>query len=98
MHHVRKTLFLLLTLLLLSACGDNKETMARVAAYNAAPAEINKARNSEDLLEISYRLHLELEALGCADEPHSSAEARREYEKAVKNKTVEFYTAVRNKK
>ena len=60
MYQIRTILFVFLSLLLLTACGDDKVTKDCVAAYNRATEKIMQAENSEQLLEISYALHLEL--------------------------------------
>ena len=101
MYQIRTIMFVFLSLLLLTACGDDKVTKDCVAAYNRATEKIMQAENSEQLLEISYALHLELVALKVVDksgESGSVADARGKFEKAVKNREVEFYTAARKRK
>ena len=97
MYNIRTILSLLAFLLLMSACED-ENTGARIAAYNAATAEVCQAKDSEELLEISYRLHLELEKVKIEDESTALAKARQEFEAAVKSKEIEIYSYTNKKK
>ena len=95
MYKIKFVLSLLLALPLLWACGDAKETSAVVNAYEDATGKVLKAVNSEELLEISYALHLQLMDMKVTEKTES---ARQKFEAAVKNKEIEFYTKKQKKK
>ena len=94
---IRKLLSLLLVVFL-QACGDGKEASTAVAAYDAAVEKVMLAGSSEELIEVSYSLHLELASLTSVADSRKVSEARQRFEKAVKEKEVEFYAAARRKK
>ena len=101
MYKIRTFLFVFLAAALLLACGDDKATKDCFAAYNRATEKIMQAEKSEELLEISYALYLELLAMEAVDkskEAGSVADAREKFENAVKAREVEFYSATRKRK
>lgn len=95
---IRKYLSILFVALLLPSCGDGKEASTAVAAYDAAVEKVMLAGSSEELIEVSYSLHLELAALASVADSRKVNEARQRFEKAVKEKEIEFYAVVRRKK
>lgn len=95
---IRKFLSLLFVALLLQACGGGKAASSAVVAYDAATEKVQLAGSPEELVEISYALYLELAELASVGKSRSVAEARQKFENAIKEKEVEFYTTVRNKK
>lgn len=90
-------LFLLLSAVLLPSCGGGEESSACAGVYEAATAKVMQATSSEELVEIAYSLHLQLEGLGDAA-GRVDVTARREYELALKKREVEFYSALRSRK
>lgn len=96
MNSVRIVLCLLLSVILFS-CGDKKAAVC-VTAYEKAARDVQKAENSEALLEISYALNLELQSAGNVCKDDDVAKARRDFEKALKSKEMEFYSASRKKR
>ena len=100
MGKMKNILLLLVLASLLSACGDSKETKACVMIYDAATEKILQANSPEELLEVSYALHLELVELAADGEiadVKNVSEARQRFETSVKEKYVEFYTVVQEK-
>ena len=91
MYNTKKLLLPLSLLLMLCACSEGKSTSAGIAAYSEAAQKASEAENSEDLLEISYRLHLQLQGMPAVDNS-SLAKSRLEFETAVKEKEIEFYS------
>ena len=95
-------LFLLLfTVSLMQACDGVREASSIADAYEAATGKVLSATSSEELVEISYILHLELADYGTDAKTGSSravVAAKEKFEQAVKEKEIEFYTAVRRKK
>lgn len=101
MYRIKILLFILLVMLLCAGCGADKEEKARIAAYESATARVLEAKSSEELLEISYKLHLELlelNGVGDTKEHRSVVKARAEYEELLKSKEMELYAARHSKK
>ncbi len=101
MYIIRFVPFVLSVMLLCAACGVDKEEEACIAAYGNAAASVQEAKSSEELLEISYNLHLELLELnggGDTKEHRSVVKARAEYEELLKSKEMELYAARHSKK
>lgn len=98
MFKIRFIPVLLLGVSLLFSCGGGKAASSAVAAYDAAVEKVMNACSSEELLEVSYALHLELANYTAAGDSRNVREARQRFETAVKDKEVEFYTAARTKK
>lgn len=97
MYNTKKLLFPLFMVLMICACAEDKDASAGVAAYSEATQKVSAATSSEDLLEISYRLHLQLQDMQVAD--NSSVEkSRLEFEAAVKEKEIEFYSKKNKRK
>lgn len=97
MYNIRFIMLLLLSASLLLSCGKG-ERAACVAAYEKAAADVLKAESSEDLLEISYALSLELQGVEVKDRKGNVANARREFENALKSKEIEFYSSKHKKR
>ena len=97
MHNIRIILFLLLSAPLLLSCGKSEKAVC-IAAYEKATADVLKAENSEDLLEISYALSLKLQGVEVKDRKGNVANARREFENALKSKEIEFYSSKHKKR
>ena len=95
MYKIRFVLSLLLVLPLFWACGDAKEASVVVNAYENAVEKVHKAANSEELLEISYALHLQLMDMTVTERTEN---ARLKFETAVRDKEIEFYTQKHKKK
>ena len=95
---IRKFLSILFVALLLNSCGGGKEASTAVAAYDAAVEKVMLAGSSEELVEVSYSLHLELASLTSVAYSRKVSEAKQRFEKAVKEKEIEFYAAARRKK
>ena len=95
---IRKYLSILFVALLLPSCGGGKEASTAVAAYDAAVEKVMLAGSSEELVEVSYSLHLELASLTSVADSRKVSEAKQRFEKAVKEKEIEFYAAARRKK
>ena len=74
MYNIRFIMLLLLLASLLLSCGKG-ERAACVAAYEKAAADVLKAESSEDLLEISYALSLELQGVEVKDRKGNVANA-----------------------
>ena len=92
---------LFFAVLLLQACSDVREASSIADAYEAATEKVLSATSSEDLVEVSYTLHLELADYGADTKTGSSrsvVDAKEKFEQAVKEKEVEFYTAAHSKK
>lgn len=101
MYRIRIVPQILLVMLLCAGCGASKEETARIAAYREATARVQEARNSEELLEISYSLHLELLELNGVDdtkEHRTVVKARAEYEASLKSKEMELYVVRHSRK
>ena len=98
MPKIRKFLSILFVALLLHSCGDGKEASTAVAAYDAAVEKVMLAGSSEELVDVSYSLHLELASLTSVADSRKVSEAKQRFEKAVKEKEIEFYAAARRKK
>ena len=79
------------------SCGKSEKAVC-IAAYEKATADVHKAENSEDLLEISYALSLELQGVDVVDRKGNVANARREFEHALKSKEIEFYSSKHKKR
>lgn len=97
MHNIRIILFLLLSAPLLLSCGKGERAVC-IAAYEKATVDVLKAESSEDLLEISYALSLELQGVDVVDRKGNVANARREFENALKSKEIEFYSSKHKKR
>ena len=95
---IRKFLSILFVALLLPSCGGGKEASTAVAAYDAAVEKVMLAGSSEELIEVSYSLHLELAALTSVADSRKVSEAKQRFVTAVKEKEIEFYAAARRKK
>ena len=101
MYRIRIVPLILLMMLLCAGCGASKKETARIAAYRDATARVQEANSSEELLEISYSLHLELLELNGVDdatEHRSVVKARNEYEASLKSKEMELYAARHSRK
>ena len=98
MYRIGKPLFILLSAALLSACGG--EVSACAEAYEVAIGKVLQAADSEELLEISYALHLELMKVADddADDARRVVKARRKFETALRDREVEFYSNKHKKK
>ena len=96
MYKIRFVPFLLGAVLMLLACGGGKAASSAVAAYDTATEKVMLAGSTEELVEASYALHLEL--AGYAGSSRNVREARQRFETAVKEKTVELYSAPHTKK
>ena len=97
MYSTKNSFFLLLLLLMLCSCGEDKGTSACIEAYNEAIEKVSAAENSEGLLEISYQLHLQLHDMQTQDDAKVEA-LQQEFEMLVKKKEIEFYTNKYKKK
>ena len=92
---------LFFAVLLLQACSDVREASSIADAYEAATEKVLSATSSEELVEVSYTLHLELADYGTDTKTGCSravVAAKEKFEQAVKEKEVEFYTAAHSKK
>ena len=101
MGKMKNILLLLVLASLLSACGDSKEAKACVTMYDVATDKVLKANSPEELLEVSYALHLELVELAADGEiadVKNVTRARQRFETAIKEKYIEFYTVIQEKK
>ena len=96
MYKIRFVPFLLGAVLMLLACGGGKAASSAVAAYDTATEKVMLAGSTEELVEASYALHLEL--AGYAGSSRNVREARQRFETAVKEKTAELYSAQHTKK
>ena len=63
---------------------------------DTATEKVMLAGSTEELVEVSYALHLDL--AGYAGSSRNVREARQRFETAVKEKTVELYSAPHTKK
>ena len=100
-YEIKFILSVFLAVSFLVACSDAREASSIADVYDAATEKVLSATSSEELVEISYVLHLELAAYGEDGRPGNSrvvVDAKERFKKAVKEKEVEFYTAVRRKK
>ena len=95
---IRFVPFLFVAVLLLLSCGGGKAASSVAAAYDAATEKVMLAGSSEELVEVSYALYLELADFASAGKSRSVREARQRFETAVKEKEVEFYSTPRTKK
>ena len=94
---MKSILLFSLSVLLLSSCVD-EEVASCVDAYDVARDKVLQAENSEELLEISYALYIEMKGMTEEDrEAKKITKARKKFETAVKNKEVEFYS-IRHKR
>lgn len=86
---------LFFAVLLLQACSDVREASSIADAYDVATEKVLSAASSEELVEISYTLHLGLADYGTDVKTGSSrsvVDAKEKFEQAVKEKEIEFYT------
>lgn len=80
---------------LLQACDGTREASSIADAYDVATEKVLSAASSEELVEISYTLHLGLADYGKDSRTGSSravVAAKEKFEQAVKEKEIEFYT------
>ena len=98
MYKIRITPFLLVLMFFGLSCAGEKEKSPVVAAYDAATEKVLEAESSEQLLEISYDLYLELQAMGKSTDAPDAVLSRSKFQKTVKEKEVEFYSKAKNKK
>ncbi len=99
MYRIGISLSLIIVAMLLTACAG-REVSACAEAYETATGKVLQATGSEELLEISYALHIELAKIGDddADEARRVVKARQEFETAVRNREIEFYSNKHKKK
>lgn len=95
---IRIALFLLISVFIGLSCSGNDEKSPVVVAYDEATAKVQNAENSEDLLEISYALHLELQTIGGNNDAPDVIQSRKRFEKALKEKEVGFCSKTKKKK
>ena len=96
MYKIKFVPFLFVAVLLLLSCGGGKAASSAVAAYDAATEKVMLAGSTEELVDVSYALYLELaDYASCS---RNVREARQRFETAVKEKSVELYSAPHTKK
>lgn len=85
-------------LFMFASCGAPDEKLPSKNIYNEAIESIDDATTSEELVEISYALHLKLDSMAVADGVAPiDADAHERFEAALKQKEVEIYTNKRRK-
>ena len=98
---IRYILFVAFAVLFMQSCADAREASSIADVYDAATERVLSAVSSEELVEISYALHLELADYDSDGKPGCSravSAARERFKKAVWEKEVGFYATSKTKK
>lgn len=100
-YKIKPILSVVSAVLFLQACGDAREASSIADLYDAATEKVLSATSSEELVEISYALHLELADYDSDSKTggsHTVSAARERFKNAVREKELGFYSPGKTKK
>ena len=100
-YKIKPILSVVSAVLFLQACGDAREASSIADVYDAAIEKVLSATSSEELVEISYTLHLELAGYDQDVKSGTSravSTARDRFKNAVREKELGFYSPGKTKK